>query len=174
MTTAQRRLQGAAWVYEAVRTYGIPDLDPDSCPVERTEKGKPYFPSRPDVCFSVSHSGDYWACAVAEQPIGLDLQKHKGGRLEDIARRFFHPRETAWLETHGIENFYDVWAAKEAYVKWTGQGIDRHFDEFSVIGDEGLAEAGEHGHFARPAWREDYSICLCGEKAWDDVQIVEI
>lgn len=174
MTTVQRRLQGAAWVYEAVKAYGITDVDPDRCPIERTEKGKPYFSGRPDVFFSVSHSGDYWACAVAEQPLGLDLQKHKGGRLEDIARRFFHPQEADWLEANGIEYFYDVWASKESYVKWTGQGIDRHFDDFSVICEGSLAETGEGCYFYRCRWQEAYSLCLCGKGAWDQVEIIEI
>lgn len=172
--TAERRAQGERWVYKAVKAYGIRDLDPSLCPIERTEKGKPYFPGRPDVCFSVSHSGDYWACAVAEQPLGLDLQKHKGGRLEDIARRFFHPQEASWLETNGMDRFYDVWASKESYVKWTGQGIDRHFDDFSVIGEDGLIECGEACCFYRCGWNEEYSLCLCGQQPWEQVEIVEV
>lgn len=174
MDITQRRAKGASWVYEAVRSYGIVGLDPDTCPIERTEKGKPYFPSRPEVCFSVSHSGDYWACAVAEQPLGLDLQKHKGGRLEDIARRFFHPQEADWLERNGIEYFYDVWAAKESYVKWTGQGIDRYFDDFSVVENDKLAENGEGYHFYRFHWKQEYSLCLCGQQPWAQVEIVEV
>ncbi|MBP3700581.1 MAG: 4'-phosphopantetheinyl transferase superfamily protein [Lachnospiraceae bacterium] len=174
LTTAERHKQGSAWVYEAVRAYGVSDLDADSCPIERTEKGKPYFPARPEVCFSVSHSGPYWACAVAERPVGLDIQKHKGGRLEEIARRFFHAEETAWLAQQGIEHFYDVWAAKESYVKWTGQGIDRHFDEFSVVADGRLIEAGPTCCFYHARWVQDYSLCLCGEEPWGEVQIVEV
>ena len=169
--TKERRSQGEQWVYEAVNASGWARLDPEQCPIARTETGKPYFPSCPQICFSVSHSGPYWACVVTDRPVGLDLQKHKGGRLEDIARRFFHPQEADWLETQPRECFFDVWAAKESYVKWTGQGIDRHFGQVSVVENGELAKQAGGGYFYRMRW-QDYSLCLCGEEPWQQVELI--
>ena len=35
--------------------------------VEKGLRGKPYFPEYPWLHFSISHSGDFWACAMAAQ-----------------------------------------------------------------------------------------------------------
>ena len=126
------------------------------------------------MCFSVSHSGPYWACVVADRPVGLDIQMHKGGRLEDIAGRFFHEKEAAWLKVQGIEHFFDVWTAKESYVKWTGQGIDRYFNEVSVVEEGHLVEQGDGFCFYRARVEEDCSLCLCGEGPWDSVELVRM
>lgn len=45
----------------------------------RVEKGlgaSLISPEYPWLHFSISHSGDFWACAMAAQEVGLDLQQH--------------------------------------------------------------------------------------------------
>lgn len=38
---------------------------------DRTDAhGKPYLPGHPQICFNISHSGEYAACAFASIPIG--------------------------------------------------------------------------------------------------------
>ena len=165
----QRREKGVQWLYEAVAASGHPEITPQTCRIQRTEKGKPYFADRPDMHFSISHSKELWACAVADGPVGLDLQFHKSGRLDNIPERFFHPGEDAWLA-----KFFDVWASKESYVKWTGEGIDRHFGEFCVVDDKGLAVRCGDACFWRSVVEQEYSLCLCGGESWDDVQIIKI
>ena len=181
MDRQQRRKQGLQWLYEAVSASGHPEITPQTCPVQRTEKGKPYFGDRPEIQFSISHSRGLWACAVADRPVGLDLQYHKTGRLDNIPGRFFHPEEAAWLAKQGAEEdnsfrnaFFDVWTAKESYVKWTGEGIDRHFGEFSVVNDNGLAECCGNAWFWRCIIEGEYSLCLCGGETWDEVKLVRI
>ncbi len=178
----QRRHQGVQWLYEAVAAYGYRDVTPENCPLERTEKGKPYFPVRSDIHFSISHSQDQWACVIADQPVGLDIQYHKKGRLDHIPSRFFHPQEATWLEnlteTPALwrRAFFDIWAAKESYVKWTGQGIDREFSHFSVVDEKGILReifGKEQKAFFYPVViAEDYSLFLCAGEPWDQVQIV--
>ena len=111
--------------------------------IARTESGKPYFPNCPGLHFSISHSGRYWACAVSEAEVGLDLQQYVKRRLETreeaakrfqkMAHRFFHPVESAYVDGDPYTRFFQVWAAREAYVKYTGQGIDKHFSKHCVI-----------------------------------------
>lgn len=111
--------------------------------VEKTPLGKPYFPKAKELHFSISHSGDYWVCAFAPQEVGVDIQEHTLNRSETrqeatvrfakMARRFFHPVEAKYVETESFYRFFGVWAARESYVKYTGQGIDAAFSEHCVI-----------------------------------------
>lgn len=106
-------------------------------------RGKPYFPACPQIHFSISHSGAVWACAMAADEIGLDVQKPRAQNAAGIARRFFHPLERAYLERWGADAFFRVWAAKESVCKYRGTGIDGTFSHFSV--SDGRMPADAHG-----------------------------
>lgn len=119
----------------------------------RTERGKPYFCASP-LHFSVSHSGRYWACAFYTAALGMDLQEHRSTNPEPVARRFFHPEERKHLEESGFTDFFDLWAAKESYVKYTGTGISDSFSGFSVLG-------GGPVRFYPIPFMDGYSLCVC-------------
>lgn len=116
---------------------------PQTLTVARTEKGKPYFSNCPQIHVSPSHSGDYFICAVADFPVGADVQIHSGlrketkeemaVRLNRIAKRFFSPEEAAFLREDPCERFFALWTARESYVKYTGQGIDGSFESLCVL-----------------------------------------
>lgn len=102
-------------------------------------RGKPYFPSHPDVHFSVSHTGTLWVCAFSDTEIGLDVQEHRENdapaRFVRLAKRWFSDGERQYLDKCGYEpaEFYRLWARKEAYVKFTGDGIgEGNFPELDV------------------------------------------
>lgn len=46
-------------------------LDGEKITIERNVHGKPYLPGHPQICFNISHSGEYAACAFASIPIGM-------------------------------------------------------------------------------------------------------
>ena len=46
----------------------------------RTADGKPFFIKRRDIHFSLSHSGDYIACAFSDRKTGLDFQEKRAPR----------------------------------------------------------------------------------------------
>lgn len=122
-------------------------------------RGKPYF-DESHLHFSISHSGEFWACAFSDAPLGLDLQQHKTCSMPSIARRFFHPQETAWLQANDYTGFFPVWTAKESYVKYTGEGITDAFSAFSVVNDNVIS--GCNGSILRHVpFREDYTLCVC-------------
>lgn len=129
----------------------------------RTNKGRPYLvrngktaeedPSVPEI--SITDSGSCWIVAVSNQRIGIDLQENRIRRLscppDDAARcrklasRYFHPAESSFIlstqtDTETIRRFFQIWTAKEAYVKYTGTGIDGTFSSFAV--NTGAAYAG--------------------------------
>lgn len=162
-----RLLRAAAedWCRRAGRS--IPDLT-----VARPEYGKPYFVSAPEIHFSVTHSGDYWLCAVSHQNVGLDLQVTQRAQTLKIARRFFHSGEFGYLQGHP-QDFFKVWSAKESYVKYTGQGIDGSFSSFSVVDQEGFVKQLKGVELRFWPFSEGYSLCLCCEDA-SQVQFVPL
>ena len=123
-----------------------PDIDPEAdlkinsaiasvqeWEIAEREGGKPYFPEHPHIHFSISHSGGYWACAIAPKEVGLDLQEENAtARAEKLAKRFFHPYEQAYLKSVNYREFTRIWAAKESYLKYTGEGIAGGMEHFSV------------------------------------------
>lgn len=93
-------------------------------PIARTEGGKPWFPDRPELHFSVSHSGNLALCALGEGAVGCDIEIVRP-RREGLPRYCLGDREYAWfLERGGCwEDFYTLWTLKEAKVKCTGRGL---------------------------------------------------
>lgn len=113
--------------------------------IERTPEGKPYVSEDLGIYFSVSHTKDWWLCAVAGEPIGADIEE-RGRRVSPVlADRFCHEEERNVLERYADESircrtFLEIWTRKEAYVKYVGKGIPYGMASFSVIGDERLRE----------------------------------
>lgn len=132
--------------------------------IGKTEKGKPFLKNRPDVHCSVTHSGGYWLGAFSAEPVGIDLQVHKDGRLEALSRRFFHPAEDAYLKAKNYEDFFSVWAAKESVVKFTGEGIGGGFSRFSVVDSLGVLPRTDGLSLRFIPFREGFSLCVCAEQ----------
>lgn len=159
LSPSHRLLAQAAGQYLrcAPEDFGEPALSP---------RGKPYFPAHPALCFSISHSGALWACAMAEAEVGLDVQEPRGQNAAGIARRFFHPLERAYLERRGPDEFFRVWAAKESVCKYRGTGIDGTFSQFSVTDGEHLLTRLYELWLYHFTPRTGYAACLCtGEAA---------
>ena len=89
--------------------------------------GKPYLKDCQEIYFNLSHSGDYVACAIADCEIGVDIQQYRKNIKEGVLKKVFHESEKALYEACAEEEkeafFYDIWAAKEAYAKYTGEGL---------------------------------------------------
>ncbi|MEE1113837.1 MAG: 4'-phosphopantetheinyl transferase superfamily protein [Eubacterium sp.] len=134
--------------------------------MEKTPQGKPFFPNHRDVDLSISDSRELWCIALADGPVGVDLQKKETAHGREgtdadclrLAKRFFHPEELAWIEEGEVrERFFRIWCAKEAYVKMKGTGIDGDFAKFSVL-------SVKDAHFLPVTVREGYTCCICTAK----------
>ena len=112
-------------------------LSPEECETVRERWKKPVFRFRPELHASVSHSGGIWACALtADGEVGLDIQtRTEPQRMEQIARRYFHPDEAAAVLSADdpTEAFMRIWCRKEAAVKQSGRGIDGRFGAFCTV-----------------------------------------
>lgn len=104
--------------------------EPDTVPLLRDARGRPELGGQfAHMGTGWSHSGDVLLVALGEGVrLGVDLELLRPrARMLEIAERFFHPRESAWL--HALEEpqrshwFFRIWCAKEALLKAHGQGI---------------------------------------------------
>ena len=102
--------------------------------------GKPYFPAREDLHFSLSHSGRYAMCVLSDVQAGCDIEEVKSGR-ENVSKRFFAPDEQAYIASrHGRDRkekaFFRIWTRKESYVKAKGTGLRFPLASFSAVPGE--------------------------------------
>lgn len=186
-SSIQQRLEQAVAGFCGLRN--IPPPPPEALVTARTDRGKPYFPHAPQLRFSISHSGRYWACAVAEQAVGFDLQQKERPRKETpeemllrhkkMAHRFFHPREAEFVDRDCANHFLTVWTAREAYVKHTGQGIDKYFSDHCVVPEDESSLQRISGQADEVQWTAmgkcfrkgyfdgDYAMCLCTDTPCD-------
>lgn len=124
-------------VLRAVEDFAVEKgiaIDNMSREICRTGKGKPYFKELP-LQFSVSHTDDLWVCLISagRNPVGVDIQKVKESRQEKVAEKYFTDDEKECMKQNGKDAFFKIWTRKEAYAKYTGQGLTRELAEISTI-----------------------------------------
>lgn len=105
--------------------------------------------------FNLSHSNQLGLVAIARgKAIGVDVEWAKRNLdFEEIARRFFTPREVAALaglpEPLKRPAFFKCWTSKEAFLKAKGTGLSGRLDEVEIILD---AEQQLHINATVPGW----------------------
>ncbi|MCF0120228.1 MAG: hypothetical protein HUJ65_01205 [Oscillospiraceae bacterium] len=99
--------------------------------IERTEKGKPFFPDRPDIFFSLSHSKKHVLCAVGECPVGCDAEEPRTV-TDRVIRRVCSEKELEGL------GFFELWVLKESFIKLKGHQTMEARDICFFPGDNGL------------------------------------
>ena len=97
------------------------------------EYGKPFLINNPHIYFNISHADQYVAFAIADEPVGIDIEIIKPIDLK-IANRFFTPdEETYILAGNRVQRFYEIWTKKESNIKWEGKGLYKALTSFSVL-----------------------------------------
>lgn len=97
----------------------------------KDEFGKPFFENINGFYFSISHSFPFYAAAVSDRPIGIDVEKIRDVNL-NIAKRMFTENEREYIGKDKIR-FFEIWTKKEAYSKFTGKGLGEKFSSFDVL-----------------------------------------
>ena len=127
-----------------------------------SEFGKPYVSDHPGFFFNLSHSGRYVVLAYGDTEVGVDVQQHTDGNWEALARRWLAPDEQAWVrsgEEDARKRFFEIWTAKESYVKFLGKGLHMDLRSFSVLAPPpGVC-------YFRHDLGTDYSLSLCSTQA---------
>lgn len=131
--------------------------------IEKTQRGKPYFVGLPGRYLSLTDTGDLAAVGIADRELGIDLQQTLPGSRQDqrlirLMERFFPERDLryclqdeirdriqgtdhkeAWdllnrdEQDHVRRRFFELWTMKEAWCKYTGEGVDRGFLTRSIL-----------------------------------------
>lgn len=135
--TAQRlrpeedRLRCAAAGLLLRRVLGVTSDDDLRC----GQYGKPELTAE-GACFNLSHGGAYAVLAVADRPVGVDIEP-VGEKLPiAIPGRWLRPEELAWLECDPTpERFARLWTRLESALKADGRGFLLEGREFSVLED---------------------------------------
>lgn len=122
------------------------NIDPESIIFKQTSNGKPYALNL-NIAFNISHSGNLVVCAVDENAIGIDVEQIKPINLK-IAKRFCTDDELKYIFAKAptpddfvysdnsdiLHRFYEIWTSKEAFCKWTGNGIsDLNLVNFNLV-----------------------------------------
>lgn len=151
--------------------------DPKVIKFQYGTHGKPrvHASSLSNLEFNLSHSEDLIICAIALQPIGIDVEFFREMTHRDqLIKRYFSVKEQAMLNSLSAEvqhqAFFYYWTAKEAMLKAAGLGIsdlknvelnlaNNHVQLFSTAGCDQFA-ASWHLHSFEP--QSDYlaSIAL--------------
>ena len=130
-----------------------PELDKAKPEFGYTEKGKPFLLDRPDIHFSISHTKNAILVAIADAPIGVDIEAFRSPSAALIARTMnateqaaiaataasaasaasaatLEPPGTAYSpgtpQASGTPEalFSAIWTRKEAVLKLRGTGIE--------------------------------------------------
>nr|WP_067057733.1 4'-phosphopantetheinyl transferase superfamily protein [Mucilaginibacter sp. L294] len=89
---------------------------------------KPYLVSNNGAIlhYNLSHSGDWIVLAIAQLPVGADVEfVDPVFPFQDILEENFSKEEVDYIGT-SPERFFTLWTRKEAILKATGQGLGDH------------------------------------------------
>jgi phosphopantetheinyl transferase len=132
------------------------------------ELGKPFLHPNQfmNLHFSVSHTKNDVAIAVATFPLGLDLEFIQDQYPQSIEKRLVHPDDQ--LKVENSRQFFQLWSIKEAFVKYTGQGLRLPLNEIVVANTDlaclKLQSAQQHAEVREVQLLENHTCFLAANK----------
>src|SRR5690606_3959883 len=76
--------------------------------------------------FNVAHTGDLALLAIAEAPVGVDVERIRPMKdAQGLAKRWFRPEEVERIDAahDPLTEFFRTWTMKEAALKLIGVGV---------------------------------------------------
>jgi 4'-phosphopantetheinyl transferase len=148
--------------------------------------GKPSLVGfKEQIGFNVSHAGDWVVVAVSSSgQIGVDIEEIKTADF-GVAKRFFTQEEYVSITSRLLEHdqslhFYEIWTAKESYIKAVGKGLSIPLDSFSTVIDTEMARIkrieDKDWYFQRFMIDQNYVITICVDvdELCEGIQILDI
>ena len=114
------------------------------------ERGKPQIDG---VHFSLAHAGEVAVCAVADTPLGVDIECTRRAN-SGVAKKYFSKNEQKY-------DFTYIWTRKEAAVKADGGGIAVGLDTIDVTNDTVSVNGTSYRIISIKPEITGYDIALC-------------
>jgi len=160
---------------------------PEAIIFSTSDTGKPFILDA-ELQYNISHSNDLLLCAIStDAHLGVDIQQiYEIKPLDRIIKKILSPLEIQLIETipsnEYLNHFFTIWAAKEAFLKASGEGFYRSPNQFSIYHLEEdeiiLKYAGDQSNSAEYNWSisnlkidPDYKAVLVCTKEIDDIKI---
>lgn len=104
---------------------------------ERNEHGKPFLADHPEIHFNLSHCKSGIAVAVADEPVGIDIESYRPVS-DSLVRYTMNEEEQRLIKESDdpVRTFTEYWTKKEAVFKLRGTGITREGLHNLLCGDE--------------------------------------
>ncbi|SMO55422.1 4'-phosphopantetheinyl transferase [Chryseobacterium rhizoplanae] len=134
---AQLSLLGKVLLRHGLRTYyNIPDVEIGVLPNK-----KPYLKGH-NLHFNISHSKELVVCAIAEYPLGIDIEYNDPKISYHDFTFQMTPNEIQEIQDAEDEmnGFFTYWTRKEAVIKAHGAGMILPLESFEIANDECIIE----------------------------------
>ena len=142
-----------ALLRHAVKTH----LHTGKYTLETNAYGKPRIKEKPDFHFNLSHSGNWVVLAFGGSEVGVDVETIlMDDKKIKVAHRFFGEQERQFVfqtEVDSHKRFFQIWTAKESYLKFLGTGLQTPLTSFDVCT---MTQPRFFTH-----WLEDRCMTLC-------------
>ena len=115
--------------------------------------GKPFFPARPDIHFSLSHTKTHVMAVLGDAPCGCDTEAIRPLR-SGVAERVCAPEELDCFD------FFSCWVLKESFLKVTG--VPRPLDTLRFTKRDGQIITPDPAIAARLYDVEGCRAAVCG------------
>jgi len=170
-----RSLGAGLLLDHGLAVYGLQER---SVEYEIGEWGKPTLKYHSELCFSLSHSGDYAICTLGDRPVGNDIERVRDGRLK-VADRYFAREELAWLyatprEEEKTLRMFRIWTMKESFLKAIGRGMSLSLGDFAIRMDEESGRArvrhsfdAKYYHMKEYREIDGYCTAVCCQESGD-------
>lgn len=126
---------------------GYVGVDPAELQFEFGNANKPFLAGKgPMPRFSLSHSGGWAIIAVAQTPLGADVECPRDlANLDLMVARWCTPRERRLIQTLSeadqLQAFFKCWTGKEAILKGVGCGLHADANLLDVLTDDDQRQA---------------------------------
>lgn len=114
------------------------NTSPESLTFSTGMNNKPVlnFQSKSIIDFNISHSGDYILIAIADKPVGIDIEHYNiDSGSQEIMKVVFSKKEMSFIteQAHPDKTFYKLWTRKEALLKATAKGLNNDIPDIPCL-----------------------------------------
>lgn len=105
---------------------------------------KPYIKNNTNnICYNISHSGDWILIAIANSEIGTDIELiNPDFNYKEVLADNFSINEINHInQNNPLETFYMLWTRKEALTKASGKGLDEDLKLIPCLDGDQLTDS---------------------------------